>query len=155
MWCRRIEKMNIARFGFSIAHKLESFCPDRIVYIARGGEALGKVVADELGLPLTELDLRYPVSRLISSASPLFRLVLILFKEVAYRLTVPSTGQPMAPLSAGERVALIDDSASSGKTLRKAISILEDAGVDKSRIRVAVIRCGKRARSIVDFYECH
>lgn len=80
------------------------------------------------------------------------RPLLFAVKELAYRATAPETDrQTTDPLpEAGTRVILFDDSASSGRTIRRALEVLDRHGISRDRVAVAVLRCGPRAREVVD-----
>jgi hypoxanthine phosphoribosyltransferase len=122
--------------------------------LQRGGQIPGQALADELGLPASGLDIRYPLSRLLDRSPSWARPALFAFKELAYRATPPSadptTADPLPP--SGTRVILFDDSASSGRTIRLALEVLEQGGIPREDIVVAVLRCGPRARGLVDHY---
>jgi adenine/guanine phosphoribosyltransferase-like PRPP-binding protein len=132
-----------------LAAELRSFGPTRVVYIETGGAALGKAIAHILGIPSIGIDIRYPYSRISSS---LIRFVLFPIKELLYRLSSPSIGISSGLcINSSERIALVDDTASSGKTLRLALDRLSSLGISRDRIRIAVLRAGFGAEAVVDF----
>ncbi len=145
-----LDEIEVNRLASRLAIKLAPFAPTRVIYIENGGQTVGEAIARDLCLPATGVDIGYPVSR-VGRALP--RNLLFPVKELAYRLTSPRLRQPLPPLPAGERLALVDDSASSGKTVQIALLALKDMGIGKESIEVAVIRCGRRARSYVDHFE--
>jgi hypoxanthine phosphoribosyltransferase len=138
----------------SLASRLAGFGAAVVVCVRRGGEPPARVIAGELGLPLFFLDVRYPFSRLLERAWAPIRPLLFLFKEPLYRLgspaSAPDAGRSLPAPGPGDRLLLVDDSASSGRTLEVALGLLAAKGWTRDRIRVAVLRCGTRARSLVD-----
>jgi hypoxanthine phosphoribosyltransferase len=142
------------RRALALAPKLAGFGATAIAFLRRGGEAPARLIAEQLDLPLFPLDVRYPLSRLIERAPPAARPLLFLCKEAAYRLgsPVPAPGAVLAVPrpGPGERLLLVDDSASSGRTLAGALRLLAGRGWTRDRVRVAVLRCGPRARALVD-----
>ncbi|MDD5306263.1 MAG: hypothetical protein PHU25_02970 [Deltaproteobacteria bacterium] len=92
------------------------------------------------------------MSRILSRRGSLARALMWPVKETAYRLTRPSFEGRAPDLAPDVRVALIDDSASSGRTLRIALEVLSGLGIPRDRVYVAVLRCGPRARALVDAF---
>jgi hypoxanthine phosphoribosyltransferase len=132
-----------------LADKISRHQPESIVYLERGGKTVGRAVAEALNIQAHGMDLRYPLSRL-----DMFPLNLLTFpvKAIAYHHTEPDVRSfewrpPRGPM------ALVDDSASSGRSLHRARRVLLDSGVAPESIITAVVRCGRRARSVVDYFE--
>jgi hypoxanthine phosphoribosyltransferase len=138
----------------SLADRLSGLEADALVYVRDGGRAPGRALADALGLPAIGLDVRYPLSRALDSTSGWLRIPLLAVKELTYRLTAPrpGNGSTDALPPAGSRVILFDDSASSGRTVAAALQILSAAGIPRERVCVTVLRCGPRARGLVDCF---
>ena len=156
MWLprSRIDRREASRLARSLAKRLAGHDASALVYLRRGGQIPGLALADQLGLPASGLDIRYPISRMLDAAPSWARPALFAVKELAYRATVPSI-EPVAtdPLPApGTRVILFDDSASSGRTIRRALTVLERNGIPRDKVMVAVLRCGPHARRLVDHY---
>ena len=130
---------------------LAPFVPERVVYIDRGGRALGRALATRFNVPANSLNIGYPLSRL---PHPLLYWMAFPIKEVVYRLTRPGLVEPPTSfplhLLTGEKILLVDDTASSGKTLRIAFNLLASSGARAKDIRVAVKRAGPRVRALVD-----
>ena len=143
---------DVQELASRLATRLSDFEPKQVLYLKRGGERVGKEIARILGLPSQGLDICYPVSRI--ERTWLSALIWPL-KELIYRMAAPTIKNSLNSISIPitERLALVDDSAGTGRTLRIALDALRGLGVDESLIRVAVIRCGKRARSLVDHFE--
>jgi len=120
------------------------------VAIRRGGLLLGRALADALGVPCHELDVRHPVSRELEAAGPLRRWWLWLVKEWRYRREPPSLAGALPDLPGRGLIWLVDDTSSSGRTLRLARAALRRSGVDAARLCVVVWRAGVRARPLVD-----
>jgi hypoxanthine phosphoribosyltransferase len=135
-----------------LAPRVAVFAPTAVVFPGHGGAVAGRSLASALGVPAVMLDVRYPLTRVLASLPPVPRALLWPFKEIAYRLTGPALRDPPPGLAPGSRVALVDDSASSGRTLRLALEILSDLGISRDRVCVAVLRCGPRARALVDVH---
>jgi hypoxanthine phosphoribosyltransferase len=137
-----------------LAAQLSGFGATAVVYLRRGGEAPARAIAAELGLPLFPLDVRYPHSRSLERIPIWARPPLFLFKEILYRLghpvPAPDAGRSLPAPDPADRLLLVDDSASSGRTIAAALRILAERGWTRERIRVAVLRCGARARPWVD-----
>ena len=129
-----------------LIRKLGPFVPDHILYIERGGRSLGLALADQLKVDASGIDIGYPLSRL---SHPLLRALVFPIKEICYRLSRPRLVRPPALLTErrleAKKILLVDDSASSGKTLDIAVHLLESAGVNPIDVHVAVGRAGKRA----------
>ena len=135
-----------------LAQPLKDICLDAVIYIKNGGFIVGKAVADKLNLPLFGIDVRYPFSRRLDWFPNFVRPVLWPLKEILYRYGYPSSNSEKSILPGkASRVLLIDDTASSGKTLRTAIKLLEDAGIKRKNIITAALRCGERAQDVVDY----
>jgi hypoxanthine phosphoribosyltransferase len=151
---KRLDPSAQRRLALDLLPRLRPFSPQAVVFIRRGGETAGRAIAEELGVPALPLDIRYPATRLIERAPGPLAIVLLAAKELLYRATRPSPGshraQDLPP--PGTRVLLVDDSASSGRTVRVALQTLAGAGIDRRSVRVAVIRCGPRARGRVDHF---
>jgi len=149
-----IDRAEARRLASSMAARLAAFDAGALVYVKDGGRIPGLALAGELGLPAVGLDIRYPLSRVLHDAPPWLGIPLLAVKELAYRLTAPEPGraaeEPLPP--PGTRVILFDDSASSGRTIRAALSLLAARGIPRDSVRVAVLRCGPRARPLVDCF---
>lgn len=127
---------------------------EAVVCVETGGRPLGRLLAEDLRLPLVGLDVRYPGTRLLDKVPR--RLIPLLWplKELAYKVTTPRPvfGDRMpTALSAYRRLALVDDSASSGKTMQTALDHLTREDISRDRVTTIVGRCGKRAAHLVDF----
>jgi hypoxanthine phosphoribosyltransferase len=151
---RRIDAAEQRRLAHVLADELVSFEPEAVVYIHSGGRVPGRAIAEALDVPSSRIDIRYPATRLIGRLPRSLRPFLFALKELLYRATRPDlvdlVCESLPP--AGSRVVLVDDSASSGKTLRAALLVLGSRGIDRDRVRVAVLRCGLRARPDVDHF---
>ena len=131
------------------ADALSPFVPDMVIYIEKGGRPLGDALATHFGVRAIGIDIAYPLSRL---SHPLLTLLVFPFKEVVYRLTRPRVidmNHIEGPLQLCRRLLLVDDTASSGKTLRLALGALELLNY-KDEIRVVVGRAGANARALTD-----
>lgn len=128
--------------------------PEVVVYIERGGEPVGRGIAATLGIPAQGLAVRYPASPVLERLPATLRTALWPLKELLYRAAPPQTAATAVPpsLPARARMLLVDDTASSGRTLDLALRVLADAGHPRERVVTAVIRCGSRARPVVDFH---
>ncbi len=134
-----------------LADTLAPFSPTKVLYIASGGEALGRAIAAQLLVPVDALDICYPASRV--TAKPVRRAIFP-FKELLYRFTRPVVNLKIKLHAASnERVVLVDDSAATGRTLRVALSTLKAAGIPRERVRTAVYRKGSGVAELVDCYE--
>jgi hypoxanthine phosphoribosyltransferase len=134
-----------------LAERLRRFDPRAVIFIREGGSALGLSLAALLEVPAIGLDLCYPWRRRLDALPLPLRVALWPLKEFAYRATFPRparNGLDAPPLV--ERAVLVDDTASSGRTLRAAFELLEARGIPRTSLRVAVIRCGERAKAEVD-----
>ncbi len=131
-----------------LTRQLGDFVPDVVVYIERGGRALGEALARCYGVSASPLDIAYPLSRLPHSV---LRGLVFPIKEIAYRLTGPRLHSPfgMQDVDATADVLLVDDTASSGKTLQRAREALWFNG-HRGEIRVVVARAGKRVAPKID-----
>lgn len=150
---RFFDRNAVRAAGIELAERARAFAPEAVLCILTGGAEVGQAIAGALAVPAYGLDLSYPWSRLIARAPPPMRLCLWPLKEITYR-----TGRPRladgsaAALPRVERAILVDDSASSGRTLRAAIEVLESRGLPRAALFVAAIRCGRGAKSLVDAY---
>lgn len=151
---KKVDPAQSMRLARELAGRLTGFEPQAVVYVRRGGEAPGLAIADELSLPACEIDIRYPLSRLLELTPRALRPALLVVKEIAYRAARPRAADEsrLRLPDAGTRVVLVDDSASSGRTVRAALASLEAHGIPRSAVRVVVVRCGRRARPLVDAY---
>ena len=149
-----IESHEACRLARGLAGRLSGFRASALVYLMEGGRAPGLALAEELGLPARGLDIRYPLSRTLDAAPRWLRPPALAVKELAYRLTEPRPAGPKGEQlpSAGDRVVLFDDSASSGRTIRAALGILAARGIPRESVQVVVLRCGGRARPLVDHF---
>ncbi|WP_353815454.1 phosphoribosyltransferase [Agromyces sp. SYSU T00266] len=93
---------------------VSGFRPDVVIAIARGGLLLAGAIAYALG------------TKSCGSINVEF------YTGVDERLPEPVLHPPMldAPALAGRRVLLVDDVSDSGRTLRKVVDLLSDAGAD-------------------------
>jgi len=139
--------------ALELAERARAFEPDVVLSVLSGGEEVGRAIGEALGVPALGLDLRYPPSRLLSRAPALLRLGLWPLKELGYRMSRPRLAAgALEALPRSGRAVLADDTASSGRTLRAAFEALAAHGLRRSDLFVAVIRCGDRARHLVDAY---
>ncbi len=136
----------------TLAAQLADFDPQAVVYIHSQGHFFGELIARSYGADLFKLDLRYPFSRVLTSIPRPLHVPLWPLKELIYKVSAPSFNGAVQLPRPGVRITLVDDSASSGRTIRIALRILEDNGHKRKDIRVAVFRCGGRARELVDHY---
>ncbi len=144
---------DVEQLSVRLARRMEDFAPNLVVYLERGGAVVGGCIGDQLGVPVVGIDVSYSLSRTLSRLPRVGEVVAWPIKEVSYRFGEPRLNRLPRDLSGAERIALVDDSASSGKSLKLALRSLEKLGFDRRRVCVGVIRCGSRARSIVDYFE--
>lgn len=139
--------------GARLAERLSAFAPGAVFYVREGGAAVGRAIAGRLSVPAFGIDVRYPWRRAIDGLPAALRPALWPLKELAYRALDPRPGRagPDA-FPPFERAVLVDDTASSGRTLRVALEALRSRGIPREALRVAVIRCGPRARGQVDVF---
>ena len=150
----QLRSADIQKLARNLARKVAPFSPDLVVYLADGGQTVGCRMARILGVPARAIDMSYPFSRYYNRAPRMHKPLLWPLKELLYRFTNPRlNGLPFPKLARAKRIVLVDDSASSGKSLRLALDTLESAGVEPRLIEVAVIRAGRRAQSLVDHFE--
>ena len=139
--------------GAALAARVAAFRPDGVIFIRDGGEIAGRAVADALSIPAFGLDLSYPWRRRLDRLPLALRAALSPCKELAYRAARPRLAPgALDGLPRLDRAVLIDDTASTGRTLRAALGALEPRGLPRSALRVAVLRCGPGARSEVDVW---
>ncbi|WP_353827394.1 phosphoribosyltransferase [Agromyces sp. SYSU T0242] len=108
------------------------FRPDVVIAIARGGLLLAGAIAYALG------------TKSCGSINVEF------YTGVDERLPEPVLHPPMldAPALADRRVLLVDDVSDSGRTLRKVVDLLEEAGAD---VRTATLYTKTRTVLVPDF----
>ena len=147
-----IKEEKIRQHSKALAEKLKEFQPEIIVYIENGGRIVGETISKDMHLPLYSLNIRYPFSRLMDRAPSALRPLLLLSKEIFYRFSTPGLLPPKKAIISAKKIVLVDDSASSGKTLRTAIGFLKKHQGKSCQIKTAVVRCGKNAIPIVDYY---
>ncbi len=147
-----IKERKIRHYSMALAKKLKEFQPQIIVYIENGGRIVGETISEEMHLPLFSLDIRYPFSRLMDKTPWALRPLLLFSKEIFYRFSSPTLSPKRIDIASTNKIALVDDSASSGKTLKIALDILKQNCFESCNIQTAVVRCGKRALPIVDHY---
>jgi hypoxanthine phosphoribosyltransferase len=150
----RLNQDAVERLARQLTRDVARFGPTAVIYVHRGGAVAGRALARALGIPCHRLDVRYPATRLLRRLPQPLAALAFPLKELSYRLTAPRVaahvdGELPDPRS---RVVLVDDSASTGRTIRAALAALEQRGFDRSRMRVAVIRCGTRARDVVNWF---
>jgi hypoxanthine phosphoribosyltransferase len=135
----------------ALAERIAPFEPEAVICVCEGGLVFGRALAERLRVQAIELDLRYPLRRRIDRFPRPVRWILGPLKEIVYRATrpVPAPGPPFA-LPRLRRAVLADDSASSGRTLAAAVALLEARGLPRASLLIAVLRCGARARPLVD-----
>ncbi|MBN2801575.1 MAG: phosphoribosyltransferase [Deltaproteobacteria bacterium] len=141
-------------------YKLKEINPKGVVFIANGGRTAGVTLSKILGLPLFCVDIRYPLSRLMDRRNIFIKGFLWLFKELIYRVTTPERSgdcpgllnqKEELPFKPGERVILVDDSVSSGRTIKMALVLLEEKGLLRGDIFIATQRCSRSSEELVDF----
>ena len=150
----RLEDADVARLAHELARSVAPFGPSAVIYLHRGGAPVGRTMAAALDVPCFRLDVRYPATALLRRLPRPVEVLAFPLKELAYRLTAPRAvdGSDAAWPAPTERVVLVDDSASSGRTVRAALAALARRGFPRERISVAVIRCGAGARDVVDHF---
>jgi len=149
---RLIRQTEVETMAEKLAAQLADFDPQAVVYIHSQGYFPGEVIARSYSAVLFKLDLRYPFSRVLTSIPRPLLIPLWPLKELMYKVSAPSFRGAVQLPRPGVRVTLVDDSASSGRTIRIALRILKDNGHRRKDIRVVVLRCGGRARKLVDHY---
>ncbi len=149
---RLIRQTEMEAMAGTLAAQLVDFDPQAVVYIHSQGRFFGQVIARLYSADLFKLDLRYPFSRVLASIPRPLLIPLWPLKELMYKVSAPSFRGAVQLPRPGVRITLVDDSASSGRTIRQALRILDDNGHKRKDIRVAVLRCGGRARKLVDYY---
>ena len=142
-----------AAAGGELAARVAGFDPGAVIFVRDGGTALGLAIAGALSLPAFGIDAHYPLRRALDRLPAPLRTALWPIKELLYRALGPRLdGSGLDRLPPFDRAVLVDDTASSGRTLRLARAALESRGVRRESLRVAVIRCGARARGQVDVF---
>ena len=141
----------VYRAARHLADALTPFDPTTVLYIASGGEMLGRAIAAHLGVSVNGLDICYPASRVNGNWA---RHLVFPLKEVLYRLSGPTIrSKSTLRLTRDARVVLVDDSAATGRTLRVALEALQVSGIPRERVRTAVFRKGSGASDLVDCFE--
>jgi hypoxanthine phosphoribosyltransferase len=147
---RPIKNLNWAHSIISAnGYKLSGFKNSIVVAIAEGGIPLGLAASEFLKTALIELNIRYPLSRL-SARAPFLKPVLWPFKELIYKMTSPSWQGSLPVLKREDKILLIDDTVSSGKTVNCALEVLKKKGIKQKNITVATYRAGKKGKKMVD-----
>ncbi len=150
-----IGEADLRRFVHRIEPDLTRFGPNRVLFLEEGGRALGEILSAVLNIPATGIDVSYPLSRFLNNArSPIRRLAWPI-KEMIYKLSNPRLVRNLDPVPGPEksRFLLVDDSASTGRSLRVVLTGLTALGIDRENIRVIVFRCGRNASKLVDDFE--
>ncbi len=150
---KKLFENDVQRLALKLAHKIAPFDPDMVVYLNQGGRCAGLTVAEALGIPAEGIDLSYPLSRFLNRAPGILQIFAWPLKEIAYRFLKPRLNAPLNKRIKANRIALIDDSASTGRSLKAGIRALKDVGIDRTQIQVAVLRRGRRASAFVDHFE--
>ena len=136
-----------------LASRARAFAPEAVLFVRDGGAVVGEAFAAALGVPAVGLDARYAGRRWIDRLPPGPRAALWPVKELAYRLGRPRlTAGALDLLPRFHRAALVDDSASTGRTLAAVLASLASRGIPRSALFVAVVRCGDGAKRLVDAY---
>ena len=143
---------HVREMAHKLIEKISPFKPDVVVYLKDGGKTLGAQMAKDLKIPLQGLDISYPLSRLLNRTPGPLRAPLWPAKEIAYRIGTPQLHEPISLPIETQRIALVDDTASSGRSLKIAIDALEYEGFSRAQIKTAVLRCSTRARPLVDYF---
>ena len=125
--------------------------PTAVYYVATGGRVLGCALARELSVPAVPIDICYPMSAPLRRTPRWLAALLWPLKEIAYKISTPRCHTETVPRHGEGPVVLVDDSASSGKTLRIALSTLGRFGIEPEHAIRVVGRCGNRARKLVNF----
>jgi hypoxanthine phosphoribosyltransferase len=151
---RKLDRATIEELARELARRLAPFEPAAVIYLERGGALPGRAIARRLRIPWYPLEIHYPATGVLRSLPRPLGALAVPFKELCYRLTAPRPARRAAITlpPPDTRVVLVDDSASSGRTLRVALALLAARGFDRERVRVVVLRCGRRARGLVDCY---
>ena len=135
-----------------LIERISVFDPAAAVCIEKGGHELGLQVSRALDIPLYPLEIRYSLSPALERLPAGLRLLAWPVKELAYKSGHPSLKRPLRiPANLG-RIVLLDDSASSGKTLACALRHLRAAGYERSSVCCCVLRCGVNARKTADLW---
>lgn len=136
----RIEPAFMQVMAHEIAERLRAFKPDLILTAEASGIAPGLMVALELGLPMVfgkkyHPDVETPMlSRLISSPT----------KGGQVRMVVSQRY-----LTAGLRVAIVDDFLSNGRTALALVEIAREAGCEPVAAAFLVEKCFKRGHELM------
>ena len=137
--------------GIELASRAGPFEPEAVLGILEGGAEVARAMAEALGVPMYGLDLSYGWSRRLARLPAPLRLGLWPLKELSYRSSVPRLADgSIEHLPHLGRAVLVDDSASSGRTLETAIEALGRRGLARSSLFVAAIRCGRLSQRLVD-----
>jgi len=136
----RIEPAFMQVMAHEIAERLRAFKPDLILTAEASGIAPGLMVALELGLPMVFGKKYHPevetpmLSRLISSPT----------KGGQVRMVVSQRY-----LTAGQRVAIVDDFLSNGRTALALVEIAREAGCEPVAAAFLVEKCFKRGHELM------
>lgn len=135
----------------TVCYEISQRNPSCVIFLETGGETLGKQIADELQIPILGLNIRYPISRCMQKHR-MWAPLLWLVKEIIYKFSHPTFVPPLSSSATyWPPVVLVDDSVSSGKTLRQALSFLNRNRIARNDVMVVTKRCGKRSRDLVDY----
>ena len=125
--------------------------PRALYYIATGGRELGTALAQRLSVPAIPLEISYPLSGPLRRLPRWVAASLWPVKEITYKFTAPRSRCEFSRLETNGPIVLVDDSASSGKTLSLALDELNKHEITGDRVIRVVGRCGRRARELVDY----
>jgi len=121
-------------YSKALAEKIRKseFKPDLILAIEKSGVHVAEIIARELGIPTERITINRPVSKKKKSGrTP--KAVIEVIKLFQKPVVVKSEKSSLK----GQRVLIIDNSVSSGKTIELAKQILASRGVNTANIQVA------------------
>jgi len=126
------------------------FHPTVVVGIRHGGAEVGKIIAEELGVPfkpiLVKRILATYLDKIVHGHPRVFRnrLVARIARSVisaAYRASRPRTIAPLKErLSPDDRVLVVDDSAGKGPTSQEAKRHVIESGALEQNVKIAVLQ---------------
>lgn len=149
---RVAHRSDIIELAKILAESMGPFQPKIIVYLQHGGTLPGVTVAQALGIPSTGLDVSYPLGRALNRTPRALHPFIWPLKETLYRIRKPTMRDLSISLGKHARIGLVDDTASTGRTLSIALDFLISNGIERQQIEVGVLRCGRRARNLVDHF---
>ena len=158
MDCIELSLNDLQKRSYELADLVkETYEPDLIIFIAKGGYLIGKHLGDRLGVPIVPVYAERQASGLKTAIAPLLKIlpksVKLMLRKMEVNSGVPNDAVVEQARKA-QRILIVDDSVDTGGSVVSIMDALKEIDTSLVDIRVALLNVFIEAADKLPRYYC-